>query len=61
MIETGWLIERGPGPGPVWWAAGFWTNNANDAVRFSRRIDAERLVAFLGFVSTTFVTEHSWG
>lgn len=43
--ESGWLIERQEDGLPQWWVAGSWTKNANEAVRFARQKDAERVIA----------------
>lgn len=58
--QSAWLIERNL-PRPIWWS-GFgrdaWTFNADAAVRFQRRVDAERIVE--GFRLDAFVSEHLW-
>ena len=75
-LSSAWLIERSrPGSGPVWWAAkqydvsvpDLWhfSPDANHAVRFSRREDAEAVMRALGgsvelHESTVRVTEHIW-
>jgi hypothetical protein len=61
--EYGWLIEF-PGSAPAWWdGRGLDTGvlDANDAVRFARQEDAERVASWLiakhrGYL----VTEHGW-
>lgn len=64
-----WLIERPQAitkNGPLWWtgtpAAGNWTLDANDAVRFTRRQDAERVIHAVASlaVSGAIATEHVW-
>jgi len=57
VTETGWLLEHGDSPtnSPRYWAAGqidpsrssAWTENHNHAIRFARRIDAERVATRL--------------
>lgn len=73
--ETGWLIEAPPAESrpPMWWAAGGWTPDSLLAVRFSRRVDAERVISYLRSSSSSLValrdplvdsaiaTEHGWG
>lgn len=62
-IEFGWLIEFREANRPTWWdgrGPNTSTNDANDAIRFSRKQDAER-VASLGFMKRKYIiTEHSW-
>lgn len=60
--EMAWLIERrSKSANPLYWS-GFgcdaWTFNADGAVRFQRRVDAERVVE--GFRFDAIVTEHVW-
>lgn len=65
MIERGWLIERRIGPQPTWAKAddtGFsWTPDSLQAIRFSRRSDAEQVAAILGDDADAIVTDHQWG
>ncbi len=68
MTETGWLIEFYIGGRAVWWSAVWvdgraWTTDANNAVRFTRKEDAARVIqwiatdpCFWGAVAT----EHMW-
>ncbi len=59
--EIGWLIER---EGPEWLAGfGFssnWTKDSLEAIRFSRRADAEKIAEVLENVDIS-ITEHIWG
>lgn len=64
--EYGWLIERRPDgtPGPAYYdinpdVSGFWTLDHNEALRFARKIDAERMIAYLGIEEGDPV-EHAW-
>jgi len=63
-IESGWLIERRKGPVTTWAAAtesGFhWTAEAHEAIRFSRRSDAEQVASILGD-DVDAICEHQWG
>ncbi len=65
---TGWLIERRFNDNIVWWRSDLieerdWTDDASQAVRFSRQQDAE-LVIRSGILRTfwlgAFATEHMW-
>jgi len=64
MIERGWLIERRQASCPQWATAndtGFsWTADSLQAIRFSRRSDAEQIAAILGDDADA-VTSHQWG
>jgi hypothetical protein len=68
--ETAWLIERNG----RWYAAGpasryewqqalvtpdLWTADANKAIRFARKEDAETMIRFEG-LQNTVATEHIW-
>lgn len=59
--ERAWLIESRFTPAPSWWTGTGWSRDSLDAVRFSRRRDAEASVAALPDFHTCFVTEHQWG
>lgn len=66
MAKYGWLIEMKPDgtPGPAYYDLGprsptFWTLDHNDAMRFSRKVDAERLIAYLG-IQEGIPVEHAW-
>jgi len=72
--EIGWLIERGDSPtsDPKYWAAGVyyaehdpgrssvWTSNHAQAIRFARKIDAERVAQRLLNGISVRVCEHIW-
>lgn len=71
--ETGWLIELPHSNGgiPRWWCGSsndgehpLWSGDANRAVRFSRKVDAEQvMVTTLGSLSYShnlFVSDHEW-
>jgi hypothetical protein len=59
MEETAWLIEL---EGPKWMAIidgePQWTGDANKALRFARKEDADNLKAWWCMTATS--TEHSW-
>lgn len=64
-MERGWLIEKLGDH--VWWTGSHmapWSHNADNAVRFSRREDAQRVLKFIIEEQHTTMydcTEHSWG
>lgn len=76
--ETAWLVEwKAHGYGPQWWGFnyeptkhGMWCADANKAVRFARKKDAERMrlhiIAVAGLTGhhdyerSISVTEHEW-
>ena len=61
MTEFAWLIEF-PGSRPAWWdGRGPDTGvlDASDAVRFARKEDAERVLAWI-VTRDGIVTEHGW-
>jgi len=61
--ETAWLIERTEGGRAVWWTGSYWTTDSREAIRFARRIDAERAIpGWLGgtWRSLARATEHVW-
>lgn len=76
--ERAWLVEwKAHGYGPQWWGFkytpgkhGDWCHDANDAIRFSRKVDAERMrlhvIAVVGLTGhheyehSICVTEHEW-
>lgn len=70
MAETGWLIEREDSPpsGPRYWAAGqreserssAWTENHMHAIRFARKLDAERVAERTMKGTAVRVCEHMW-
>lgn len=69
-----WLFGEGPdehGDGfgankdektpPYWWHPGHgWTNDANRAVRFCRKEDADAYIENGKFIAGTVATEHKW-
>lgn len=72
---TGWLIEwpHTKGSEPRWWCGPIddehpgqhrWSTSANDAVRFCRKVDAERVMrTALGdkpYFSQLIATGHKW-
>ncbi len=76
--ERAWLVEwKAHGYGPQWWGfnyepgkRGDWCSDANNAIRFSRREDGERMrlhiIAVAGLTGhheyerSIQVTEHEW-
>lgn len=68
MTETAWLIEQdSPARGPVWFSAvgpeWRFVNDANEALRFARKTDAETFIKWLGgnpLLSNPRATEHQW-
>lgn len=38
----------------------FFSHNANNALRFARKIDAESFVKFIGLAEEVTITSHSW-
>lgn len=78
--ERAWLVEwRAHGYGPKWWGFNFtpsehadWCSDANNAVRFSREEDAERVRLHIiasadyhdrhrvAYGRSITVTEHEW-
>lgn len=56
--ETAWLVERTDAPAPLYMSGRLtWSESANDAVRFTRREDAE---AFAPVGAAFRVCEHIW-
>ena len=78
VSERAWLVEwKAHGYGPQWWGFRFtpgrqgeWCYDANDAVRFARREDAERMrlhvIAAAGltgrhdYENSISAAEHEW-
>lgn len=68
MTEQGWLIEQKFNGRGVWWrgildSGRDWTTDANEAVRFARKIDAERVLrsGVMGvFWKGAAATDHLW-
>lgn len=73
--EHGWLIEHGDSEpsAPRYWAVGAyfnevsdprrsssWTENHNEAIRFARQLDAERVVQRCMRGIPTRVCHHEW-
>ena len=76
--ERAWLVEwKAHGFGPQWWGFNYapgkhadWCSDANKAIRFSRKEDAERMrlhiIAVFGFTGrhdyerSISATEHAW-
>ena len=57
--EFGWLIENDWNERPEWWRPLKWTTDANEAVRFARKEDAERVIREMLFANA-HATEHIW-
>jgi hypothetical protein len=61
--ETAWLIERGDSnpDAPTYWAGpdDMWSQDHMDAIRFARKLDAERVSARL-FYPNNRICEHMW-
>lgn len=60
--ERAWLVEL-TGPYPLWWVGIGFSQEPNSALRFARRIDAERAIKMLvgrEFAPKCIATEHQW-
>lgn len=57
--EAGWLVERQGLTGPLYWSGTVFTGDAGEALRFSRRVDAERAIERLS-LSNAVAAEHMW-
>lgn len=61
--ETGWVIERGDSEpfAPTYWAGieDRWSQDHQDAIRFARKCDAERISARMRYPNNR-VCEHVW-
>jgi len=61
-IEVGWLIEKIVNNRPHWltcaWSFG-WTDKADTAIRFCRRVDAEQIASMMENEPIA-IMEHSW-
>lgn len=59
--ECAWLVENQDGGRPVYWSLILkeWTSNADEAVRFARKQDAEAYIADAGWTEPKAV-EHEW-
>jgi hypothetical protein len=62
MNELGWLIETHDRTARSWWWGGggyrHWVTDANLAVRFCRKADADRVISMLGLDAEA--AEHMW-
>jgi len=61
--ETGWLIENAGGLAPAYWDGRGWNTfhyNPNEAVRFARKEDADRVKVWICQNSALLSTEHAW-
>ena len=62
--ETAWLIEMKDyvHPVPAWWGGTRygWRHDANEAVRFCRQEDAERVIESMPWKHNAIATQHSW-
>ncbi len=66
-----WVIERGDSnvSRPKYWAAGqaesgrasAWTSNHAQAIRFARKVDAERVAERIMQQIPVRICEHGWG
>jgi hypothetical protein len=61
--ETGWLVEL-KGSEPMWWSLDpadepAWTKDANKALRFARKVDADTFILDAGWTEA-FASEHMW-
>ena len=61
VAEIAWLIERTDQGYPSWWTGADWTTDPNQAVRFARAVDAQRVIATHGQHPPTHAIEHMWG
>ena len=67
MTESGWLIENSQyGEGPHWWTGHMfddddWTKDSLQAVRFSRKEDAQKIIDYIGWNYGITATAHQWG
>lgn len=71
VTEYGWVIEHGASEtsAPRYWAAGqidpnrssAWTGNDAHAIRFARKLDAERVAERTMKGIPVRIAEHGWG
>ena len=70
QVETGWVIEKGDSPvsKPLYWTGAVnplsWSDDHLEAVRFSRKEDAERFVEMCFDIEAekdSRICEHEWG
>ena len=69
-MESGWVIEHGESNAaePKYWAAGqsdaarssAWTFNHTHAIRFARKLDAERVAGRIMKNISVRIAEHEW-
>lgn len=61
-MTTAWLIEDRFAPGPRWWHGAGYSSDANEAVRFARKVDAQRVIltTLLNEDFPLIATEHGW-
>ena len=57
--ETAWLVEMSFDGKAHWWYGSDFTDDAGQAVRFSRKQDADQVILERGLVDAT-ATEHMW-
>lgn len=57
--EIAWLVEQSFDDAPHWWYGSDFTADANEAVRFCRKEDAEQVILERGLVDAR-ATEHMW-
>jgi hypothetical protein len=63
MTHTAWLIEWPAADTPVarWWHPKTgWSNDANQAIRYARKEDAEAVIETGKFCAGMIATEHQW-
>lgn len=63
MDEFAYVIEAGATHSPLYWDGGDWSSNNLRAVRFARKIDAERVMVNLPSEyrrPEMSATEHGW-
>ena len=64
-METAWLVEKNEKGQPTLYlyvaSAGWltWTEDVDSALRFTRRVDADSIIAVVE--DATDVSEHQWG
>lgn len=56
-VEEGWLIEMIGSN--LWWTGTCWTANADEAVRFCRKRDAEQAAKAWG-LKNAWTSDHMW-
>ncbi len=44
--ESAWLIEMKSENKPSWWTGSGWSSDANDAIRFVRQQDADKIILY---------------